>query len=157
MGEYLISVMITSMLLGLFSYLSYPGASERAAKFAASVLFLYVVLMPTLSLVKKISDGKIDVGDITDGIHIENGEYGKEYEEVAKEAFTDGIRQLIFTKYGIKEENAEVFVFGFDFERMKAEKIKILLSGKGALADWRGIEDYITELGLGVCEVEIEG
>ena len=156
MGEYLISITVASMLLGLVSYLSYPGTSERAAKFGASVLFLYVVLMPAFNIVKDFSGGKIDISDITDGIHTENGEYGKEYEEVAKEAFKDGIRQLIFTKYDIKEEDVRVFIFDFDFEKMRAGKIKVILSGKGAFADWRGIEEYITESGLGVCEVEIE-
>ena len=63
---------------------------------------------------------------------------------------------MICSKYGIDKENIKVYVFDLDFERMVAGKIKIILTGKSALSDWRGIEQYINESGLGKCEVLIE-
>ena len=128
----------------------------KTSRLCASVLFLYVAIMPIMSLARGFVCGDVDTDSFFDGLHIEDIEDTGEYEKVAEEAFIDGIRQLLFTKYGIKEENARVFVFDFDFEKMTAGKIKIFLSKRGALADWRGIEEYITESGLGTCEVEIE-
>ena len=79
----------------------------------------------------------------------ENGEY----KEVAEAAFKEGISKLLFTKYGIEPESAEVIVEGFDFENMRCERIKIILYGSSFLADFRAVEEYITESGLGECEV----
>ena len=38
---------------------------------------------------------------------------------------------------------------------MKAERIKILLTEKAVFSDYRGIEEYLTESGLGECEVNV--
>ena len=62
-------------------------------------------------------------------------------------------RSLLFTKYEIVPEDAEIKTEGFDFEGMRCKKIKITLYGKALLADFRAIEEYITESGLGECEV----
>ena len=46
-------------------------------------------------------------------------------------------------------------VFGFDFKNMKAERVKIILSGRAALADSRAIAEEIRKLGEWECEVEL--
>ena len=152
LGEYLGAVVVMSAILGLISYISYPTGSESTVKFAASVLLLYTALTPLLGFADKITNGNFDIilGSFDDGIQI-----GDEYIEVAESAFKDGIFELLDTRFSVDKENAEVFVFGFDFRSMRAEKIKILLFGSGAVADFRGIENYITESGLGECEVNV--
>ena len=153
MAEYLAGVVIMSAILGLISYASYPSGSERATKFAVSVLLLYTALMPAFSLISKLSS--VDIDSIIENGYAPDFDQGGEYIEVAEESFKSGISKLIFTKYGVPEENIEVFVFGFNFESMRADSIKVILSGSGAFADFRGIEEYITEQGLGKCEVVI--
>ena len=153
MGEYLVPVVVMSAVLGIISFVSYPTASEKTVKFAASVLLLYTALTPLLTFVSGLADG--DINDLIGGFEQKLPENDAEYEKVAEEAFKEGISKLLFTKYGIKEENFEVYVFGFNFSEMRAEKIKILLLNQGVLSDFRGIEEYITESGLGECEVSI--
>lgn len=154
MGEYLIPVVVMSAVLGIISFVSYPTASEKTVKFAATVLLLYTALTPIFSFVSKLTseDIKDYIGDFEQNGSQTEGEYAK----VAEEAFKEGISQLLFTKYGIEKENADIYIFGFDFGNMRAEKIKIVLSNAGAFSDFRGIEEYITESGLGECEVNIK-
>lgn len=154
LGEYLGAVVVMSAILGVISYVSYPSASEKTVKFAATVLLLYTALTPIMSFALKVTDGSLD--GYFDGLDVEKPQENGEYLEVAEEAFKEGIYKLLFTRYGIKEEEAEIFIFGFDFRNMRAERIKILLYEGGALADFRGIESYITESGLGECEVNIK-
>ena len=153
MGEYLGAVVVMSAILGLISYISYPSSSEKTVKFAASVLLLYTALTPLLSFADKVTSGRLD--GIFDSLDSETVETDGEYAKVAEEAFKNGIYKLLFTKYSVNEEEAEVFIFNFDFKNMRAEKIKIVLFGNGAFADFRGIESYITESGLGECEVNV--
>ena len=153
MGEYLGAVVVMSAILGLLSYISYPGSSEKTVKFAASVLLLYTALTPLLSFADQITSGGFE--NLIGSFDTENVEIGDEYIKVAETAFREGIFELLNSKFSVDRGCAEVLLFGFDFRNMRAEKIKIILFGDGAVADFRGIENYITESGLGECEVNV--
>ena len=153
LGEYLGAVVVMSAILGLISYVSYPGSSEKTVKFAASVLLLYTALTPLLSFAGKITSGDLD--NLLADFDVESPQIDDEYIKVAESAFKDGIFELLNSRFSVAEENAEIFVFGFDFRSMKADKIKIILLGDGVVADFRGIESYITGAGLGECEVNV--
>ena len=145
--------MVMSAVLGVISYVSYPMGSEKTVKFAASVLLLFTALNPILAFAQRLGDSGSESlielpsfeTDMTDG----------EYIKVAEEAFKEGISKLLFTKFDSEEQDAQIYVFGFDFKTMTAESIKILLVNKGVGADFRAIEEYITESGLGACEVNV--
>lgn len=155
MGEYLVAITAVSVFLGLLGYLSYPSGSQRSVKLALALLLLYAVMLPLVSLVRGIAENGVpDSTEFPDASI--SGEYEEEYVEVAKSAFKSGICKLLFTKYGIEEEDAAVYVYNFDFESMKAERIEIVLSGSAKFKDYRAIESYVTGSGLGECEVEIE-
>ena len=159
MREYLVSVTVVSALLGLINYLSYPGASEKATRFAVSVLLIYTTVLPILTFVSSMSATDA-MPDLIDRIKEEaekkpSGER-EEYLEVSEEAIKKGISKVLFTEYGIAEENVQIYLEEFDFESMRSKKIKLTLSGGGALSDYRRIEEYINSFGIGKCEVNIE-
>lgn len=151
MGEYFVLVVVSASMLGFFTFLSYSPANDRLVKAAASLLLLYTVLLPTVNIVKKLCSAvdapefDFSMDDVIEG----------EYEDVAKQAFVEGIHKLLFTKYEIDKGDVEVMIYGFDFQTMRSEKIKILLSGKAVYADLRGMREYLNGLDLGKCEVEI--
>ncbi len=154
LGEYFVPLIIISALVGIMSHLSYRGASDRVLRFAVSVLVLYTALFPVLGVVGELSS--TDFESIFEDIRSETDSGSAEYIKVSEEAFKEGICKLLVTKYNIKSENIRIYVFGFDFEKMRAEQVKILLSGKSALADTRRIEEYLNSLSLGKFEVNIE-
>lgn len=152
MREYLVMLIVISAISGFASYASYPSAMERCSKFAISIIVLHVALMPLLSITDEIMD--FDFDSFKSEISLPENESG-EYLEYAEDAFKLGIKKLLYEKYGLDESEVHVVCFGFDFEKMTAEKIKITLSGKAALADYRAIEEYMEKNKLGDCEVNI--
>ena len=152
LGEYIFSVVLTATALGLISYLSYPSQNARLVRCAASVLLVYVIISP-LANFSGISDGLSDLIESTQppSFKIEESELSVS----AAEAFAEGVRGLVSEKYGISEENISVHVINLNIKQMRAEKIKITLSGKAALADWRSVEAYVSGEGLGDCEVNV--
>lgn len=146
MTLYFAQVFAVSALLGLLSAVSFDK-NNKVYRFAFSVLLLYVVILPL---------GDISVEDFElDNITSDYEDVG-EYEEVARDAFVSGIRRLVSDKYSLKEENVRVLIEGFDFQNMKAEKIRIILSGGAVFSDYKSIERYINETNIGECTVEIE-
>ena len=83
-------------------------------------------------------------------------EYKEEYKSIAENAFTDGVKAMICEKFSLESDLVDVRVYGFDFEKMKAERIKVLLSGKAAAASYKDIEKYVEDSRLGECDAEIE-
>ena len=154
MVEYVISVVVLTSIVGLLGYLSYPSVSERTMRFASSVLIIYAVIVPALGLASHAGDS---LTDIIEEIRNESDVGGEgDYIGVAQEAMAEGIRQAIAVKFNMKVENLYVSVEGLDFESMKAERIRVILSGENALGDFRRIEEYTRSLGLGECEVELD-
>lgn len=149
MTEYAFSVFAICLVSGLCGLLCYgSGTSE---KIVLGIVTLYVMAAPLAESV-----GAFDFDSLTEGVTPPEISTEPGYSAVAEEAFADGICRAITEEFSLKKENIRVKITGFDFENMKAQSIKIYLSGIGVLADYRGIEDYINSLEMGECQVEIE-
>ena len=152
MADFLCTVISLVAVFSLFGYLFYPGASKKTESAALLILLLYFVSLPIASFIGEIRQGGA-VFPSYEGIEELDG--GVFY-DTAEQAFCEGIINVLAERYSIDRENVTVAVEGFSLEKMNAEKIKILLSGKAALSNIRGIEEYVAESGLGECEVKIK-
>lgn len=150
MGEFFTMIVTVSVVIGVLNFVSYPGQNEKVTRAAMAVLLLYAVAVSIFSVASRLSE--LDFDSSLDFPEVEWSD--TEYESTAKEAFSEGIKSLLYEKYGVEKENAEVVIEDFDFEKMHAGKIKITLSGAATLLDYRGIEKYIEECNLGECEVK---
>ena len=147
MGNYLFMLIAVSLVIGFASFL-FLG-EERASRFAVGVLFMYATVLPAVAAIKKV-----DIGSVFGNIE---GEFSDgEYELVAKDAFEEGIRDAVCQKFSLAEDNVRISAHGFDFEKMSADSISVVLSGTAIFSDIEKIEKYVTALGCGRCEVEIE-
>ncbi len=151
MADYLWTVALASLFIGVLEYLCYPSKTKDAARLFASVVLIHSLLSPVLVFAAAFSDG-IPSFEIEEPSDLP---LGGTYEEVAEDAFIEGICKLLYTKYEIKAEDATVSVDGFRLDEMKARRIVIVLSGKAAFSDHRGIEQYLNGLDLGECEVRV--
>lgn len=149
MSEYAIGVFVISALVGLLSHLSYRGRGDPS-RLALAIVMLYVVISPLATMTDKL-----DFDSIFE-VEYDSSIIGGGYEGVAEDAFCEGIVSAVANEFSLSENDLRVEVRGFDFEKMKAEKIRVILSGRAALADYKGIEKYINGLSIGVCECEIE-
>lgn len=148
MGEYLFSAFIMSLVFSVMSYLSYSAASERTLRYVRGILLFYILILPLSSFVLELR--QLDFSYPSSDFIGENLT-----EETAEQGFCEGIRTLVAERYNIAEKNVSVRVFGFDFSKMRAERVTVFLSGAGALVDWRTLENYLDSLGIGDCEVEL--
>lgn len=148
MAEYLLMIFGASGVCAVCGYAVYKrGGAERLA---LTVLLLYAVTMPLLSLIESW-DGELRLPDLGSPDTSD-----PEYLKVAEAAFEAGIAEHISEKYSLPGESVTVRCYGFDLSAMRADSINVLLSGKAATADYKAIEKYIESLGLGECDVEIE-
>ena len=152
MSAYLTGLIAISSLIGVCSYISYGDREDKYLKTASSLILAYVVILPIVTLVKDASDYTYDGTFWIDSFDsINDTELG----ESAELAFCDGVKKYVCSQFSLSEENVRVRVFGFDFANMKAEKIKVILSGSAIFADNRAISEQIEKNGLGECEVEL--
>ena len=145
--SYALGVVGICALVALMGFVSYRGDADGAARAAIAVIMLFSVVAPLSGMDFDFSFDISGEGAMPDG---------GEYERVGREAFEMGICRLISERYSLSEENISVRAEGYDFSTMRAERIFVLLSGRAASADARAIKNYITEQGLGECEVDIE-
>ena len=135
--------------LSLLSRLSYPSKLDGVRKFAFGILIFSVVSAPLVSSFDSLRDF-----DIENFFPKEEDTEGRE--ELFADAFAEGIEGAVCEKFGIRESEVRVLLEGFDKERWRAEKIRVILSGAAAFSDYHAIEKYVNGLEIGVCEVEIE-
>ena len=148
MKEYMISVFVSCAVLGLLTLLLYREGGEGASKFAFGVLLLFTVTMP-------LADFSLDmissIGSIKYPSFSENGA-----EEVTKAAFEEGVKKLIEEEADLPSGAVFVVADGFSHTEMRAVRIRVYLSGKGAFADKKAVERIVEKYGLGECYAEYE-
>ena len=149
MREYIVSLVCAAAVLALLSLLSYKYESDIGRRAAFAVLIIWITLVP---FSKQVFSGKFDFPSY----NIDISDYGEEYKRVAEDAFISGVKTMICERFSLDSDEVDVRAHGFDFEKMRAESISVLLSGKAALASYKDIEKYVEDSGLGECDTEIE-
>ena len=151
MSEFLSCLISVSSLVGVSAFLSYGEREDKILKIASSLILAYVTVLPVVTLIRDFDyDASVDLGDGS-FMYIEDTLIGEE----AENAFCKGIEKYISERFSLSSEEITVRVFGFEYTSMKAEKIKVILSGKAVFADNRAIAEEIEKNGLGECEVEL--
>lgn len=149
MTEYALAAFGILALSGALSLLSYD--SGRAEKAALAIICLFTLLSPVAEAAYSF-----DPGEIVDKITIPDIDTESGYDRVIEDAFADGIASAVADKFLINKENIRIRLYNFDSKNMSAGSIRVILSGRAALADSIAIEKYLDSLSLGDCEVEIE-
>lgn len=149
MSEYAIGVFVICLVGGVC--LTLVHGSGRAEGIALGVIILWVILSPIGESLSHFDPDSLS--DLVIGGEYEGDE---NIDLVIEEAFADGIVGAVAEKFSIDKEDIRVRLYGFDRDSLTAEKIRIILSGRAALADYKAVEKYIDEMNIGECEVEIE-
>ena len=149
MSEYLIGVFGICLVSGICMMLVY--GQGRGESLVIGIVVLWVLISPVLdSLVHFDFDKWID--------SIEIPEYGDNSQigSVIEDAFAEGIARAVAEKFSIDEDSVRVRLYGFDQNKLCAENIRVILSGRAIMVDYKAVEKYINEMDIGECNVEIE-
>ena len=155
MTEYITSVIAACAVVALGGFISYSGdgGTSRALRSALSLLLLYTVASPVVSVVSNLGDVTLDsIVEYEPSVDMSDPEYYR----VAEDAFCEGIRKMVCEQYEVNADDVDVRAVDFDFKTMSARKIKIILSGNAVYTDSRGISAAVSDAGLGECEVELD-
>lgn len=129
------------------SFVMYDEERMKSSRFALGIISLAALLIPLVSLVRGTLNVEFSYTDTTYP--------SSAVTKTLEAAFADGISDALEDEFSINDEDIEVRIFGFDEEKMTADEISVTLSGRAAAKDLGRIEDYVTELGLGKCVLEV--
>ena len=149
MKEYMIAVFVACAVLGSLALLLYREGADATSNFAFGVLLLFTVTAPLASLSWDFLSSFDGVGEYPS--FPENGTT-----EAAKSAFEDGVRRLIEGEMSLPDGAVTVVAENFSVSEMRAEIIRVYLSGAGAFADAKRVEALVEKYGLGECYADYE-
>ena len=152
MSEYLAFVISATAVVTFGGFMMYGGAQSKASRAALGVILLSVTVIPVVDSIDAV--GSVDLSALFEDVEMSVGE--DVFYKTAEEAFAEGIRKMICDEFDVDADNVVVRVFGFELEKMRAEKINVILSGTAAYIDSRAVVARVREGGLGECEVKIE-
>lgn len=148
MSEYALAVFGICLVVGIC--LALLGGSAKAQSLALGIITLWVILSPLGDIIEHFNPNSwmdsIDIPDYDSG----------EIDALIEDAFADGICTAVADKFSLDRRDIRVRLYGFDKEKMRADKIMIILSGRAALSDYKAVEKYINSLEVGEGNVEIE-
>ena len=131
------------------SFISYDGAKSRNMRAAVSIVLLLAVAHPIAEIASELaSNGLPTFSDW-------EGDVEAEYEDVALDAFAEAIRELLSDRYSLDKDNFGIKIEGFDFKKMKADRIYVTLYGRATLCDPLAVERFINDYDLGECYAKV--
>ena len=152
MIEYLSMLISIGAVAALSTFAFWGDAGDKTFRSILSLVVIYTAASPTLALVGEICKSDFEIGSyVEENIDITE----TEIYSAGEKAFREGVREYVSLQFDIEKENITVQVKNFDLEKMKAEKINIILSGKAIVKDAAAIESSVFNAGLGECEVDI--
>ena len=149
MSGYALSVFTVCLVGGVCMTLCH--GSGRAESLAVGIIILFVILSPIAE-----SLSHFDVDSWLGSFEVEDYEGDAPLDSVIEDAFADGIRRGVAEKFLLDKEDIRIRLYDFDKESLTAGRIRVILSGRAALADYKSVEKYINEMNIGECEVEVE-
>lgn len=126
---------------------SYGGENERWVRCALGVILAAAASTAIFNTVTGITLPEITVDDAL--------EFGDDaHNEALAEAFSDGIRRELCSRFLLNTSEVDVSVDGFDSANMRAERIRVVLTGEAMGTDFRGVRAFVNN-NFGECEVSL--
>ena len=154
MTDYLGMLIAIGAVVAFSGFISYGGEADKTVKGALGVIMLSVLVSPLLSILGSLPELDIDglFDTPNEDIKVEDSLYYK----TAEENFCLGIERLLESELDVEADDIRVYTEGFDMTKMRAEKITVILSGKGVVAEYHRVVEIIEGEGFGECEVKLE-
>ncbi len=144
-------ILICLAAVAFCSFSMYQGAESSVSRFAFGAILLASLAVPFISAFSSALDFEFSAEDFSDG------NYSSDVaQKTLEDAFCKGIKYAVSDKFSINSKQITVECHEFNAETLKAEKIKIILSGNAVYSDVRSIKSYIEDENFGECEVILE-
>ena len=150
MKAYILTIFATALIMTVVDILAPNGATARHLKLLGTLVFVCVLISPTVSLAQKLQDfanGEWETkfeGEIED-------HYSSQLQNALDDAsfayFEEMLKQTICKEFAITEDDLRVRVewAGANADA-HPQKVTVILSGKAIWKDPAKIEGYVTSL-----------
>ena len=147
---YILTIFATALIMTVVDILTPNGATARHLKLLGTLVFVCVLISPTVSLAQKLQDfanGEWETkfeGEIED-------HYSSQLQNALDDAsfayFEEMLKQTICKEFAITEDDLRVRVewAGANADA-HPQKVTVILSGKAIWKDPAKIEEYVTSL-----------
>ena len=163
MKSYLITIIITSICIGIYNIISpLHHGIEKYSKMIGMLIVVCIMISPIKELIDSLDkNGFENIKDsILDTDNISKDEYNEIFKDYLNRFSIDEIKQKIkdalHQRFEIPEDECEISVFTQYDEGLKLSSIQILLSGKSIFKNPYTIEEYFEELLGCTCQVLIK-
>ena len=148
--EYFNNALLGCITISIMLALSH-SKMRSVTKTASGIMVICIVMLPLVDILVDF-EWRSSYLEFMDGIDYETSDSG------IKASFESGIEDYIEDKYGLPSGSVAVKADGFSLEVLKAERIYVNLSGKGALLDYKRLELDLAEKFTrgGECEVSVD-
>ena len=147
MTELFVSVFSISVTVGLATHLMHARYRGHITTFSLGVIFLFVAV----SAVPRIDMPDLDIN----GLLPDAGAHGDGYYAV-RAAVCDGIARTVADEFGFGDGEVSAELIGFDIENMRCDTVVVTLCGTAALGDYKRVERFVSEIGIGECRVDVQ-
>ncbi len=148
MNTYIGVILSVGIAAAVGGALLYDTERDSASRGAISIILLLATVAPIAAFISQLSLTMPELPDLPDATE-------GEYAEVAREAFCDGVAELLSEKYSLSGDCFAVKCEGFDFLTTRAERITVTLRGSAVRCDPLLVEKFINSYGIGDCHAEI--
>ena len=147
MREMIIYTVVLTAAVALASFVLHGVGDKRAVRLALGAILLCGLAMPLRALFDADAPGLPELG-------LQESGTLPDTHAILESAYRDGIRRAICNKWDLEYDDVSAVVIGFDASRATCDKLTVTLTGSGATADKRAIENWILrECGIKQCEV----
>ena len=147
MTELFVSVFLASVIIGIATQLIHSRHRGQVSAFSLGAIFLFVLV----SAIPSFAPVELDIESL-----LPDGESEGEYYYVTRDAVCEGIAKAVADKFGFSEDNVSVELINFDFDNMRCDTVVVTLGGTAALGDYRRVEEFVREIGIGECRVDVQ-
>ena len=151
MNEYLITLMVVSLICSLGTGLI-RGALSRSVRMGAVSILMLLALSPIVGAVKGIADGSVALPELPDA------EVGGDFLSSLEAAYLAGGERALTDALSLGEGDVELSCLGFSYPELRAKTLTVTLCGAGLRADPKRVKEIAGELLKegGVVEIEYE-
>ena len=145
MTEYESGLLALSLVLTVGARL----VSDRRYVSVTGLLFSLILLSNVATPLVSLTEGDISlpIEHVTVDTSV--------FENSLAQAYASGIRRALCEQFSLKEEDVRVYVTELAAENIEEARVRVILSGRAALADRHRIEEYLKKGGVTVDAIQI--